>query len=272
MEQPAAFNVLRGSSTTDLILASDFAATTGRTVGSFSDLIPRLKTGYAVWETRPPAPGDRSADDHLDRWAADVRASGLTVRAVLGYCVGSVFGAGLVERVSAWQEPPMLIVFDPEVPHPALLHRHYLDAVTALAGFMTAAQVEAARREGDVALAEKLAMTELAKVLSDLIVAYGEPALAGIGLAADRSAELLGGFRAFLSYLVSAAELDPSRGWAAATSITSATEHNGLNTLPADRREGAVAREILFDLPHPELLRDPDVAAAVEGLLTERER
>ncbi|ROO87034.1 hypothetical protein EDD29_4623 [Actinocorallia herbida] len=272
MAQPVAFNVLRGSSTADLILASDFAAATGRTVGSFSDLIPKVPTSEAVWETRPPAPGDRSADDHLDRWAAEARASGMTVRCVLGYCVGSVFGAGLVERISAWQEPPALIVFDPEAPHPALLHRHYLDAIGALTGFLTADQATAARTDGDAALAERTAMPELAKVLSDLVVAHGEPALTRIGLAADRSAELLGGFRAFLSYLVSAAELDPGRGWAAATAITSASEHNGLNTLPAGRREGVVAREIRFDLPHAELLRAPEVAAAVHDLLIEGAR
>ncbi|POM24530.1 hypothetical protein BTM25_31590 [Actinomadura rubteroloni] len=272
MEQPAAYNVLRSSASADLILASDFSATTGRTVGSFSDLIPKVSTSCAVWETRPPAPGDRTAEDHLDRWAADVRASGLTVRRVLGYCVGSVFAAGLAERVAAWQEAPGLIVFDPEVPHPALLHRHFQDAVGALAGFMTAAQVETARREGDAALRDIDGMPELAATLSGLVVAHGEPALAAIGLAPDRAAELLGGFGAFLSYLVSAAELDPARGWATATAITSATEHNGLNTLPDAVRAGTVAREVRFDLPHAELLRDAGVVAAINDLLDEEER
>ncbi len=272
MGQPAAYNVLRGSTTGNLILASDFSATTGRTVGSFSDLIPKVETGCAVWETAPPDPADKTARDHLDRWTADVRASGHRVTAVLGYCVGSVFAAGLAARVATWQDAPRLIVFDPERPHPELLHRHYCDAIGALAGFLRPGRADAARADGDRALHEISNMPDLAVALSDLVVAYGEPALTGVGLAADRTAELLGGFRAFLSYLVSAAELDPREGWATATAITSATQHNGLNTLPPGERDGTVAREIVFDLPHAELLRDANVVAAVSDLLGEVDR
>ncbi|MFI6157932.1 hypothetical protein ACIBCA_35210 [Kitasatospora sp. NPDC051170] len=278
MDLPRTYNVLREADSEELILASDFSATTGRTVGGFGDLVPRLRTDLTVWETAPPPTGaelDMTAADHVDRWAADVRASGRPVRAILGYCVGSVFAAGLAERIADWQPAaPRVIVFDPEHPHAPLLHRHYGDALGVMASLMSAEDLATARRAGDEALKLQTGgggdgdLAALAATLSGLVLDHGDRAFAQAGLDAARRAELLGTFRSFLYYLVCASQLDAGPVWRTATAITSLSPHNGLNSLAPDHRDGVVAEEIRFDLPHADLLRDAGVARAVDVLLS----
>jgi hypothetical protein len=267
---PAAHNVLCSTASGALAVGSDYSATTGRTVGSFSDLVPNLRPVDTFWETAPPPAGTEdgmSAAQHLDRWAADLRTDGRPVRTVFGYCVGSVFAAGLVERIAGWQaEPPTVVLFDPEVPHAALLHRHYTDALGVMRRALTAEEYDRADAAGRQSLAEAADLRRLAVALSDLLVRTGDGAFARAGLDARRRGELLGTFRGFLLYLVAAAEIDPAPVWSGAVAISSTSPHNGLNTLPAAQRAGTVAREVRVDLPHAELLRDPAVAGAVRDL------
>src|SRR5688572_23564082 len=82
---PESFYVHSRSETAELAIASDFYATTGRTVGAFTDLVPRLEADLAVWETLTPPAGTEigmTAGDYLDRWLADVRASDHVVHTV----------------------------------------------------------------------------------------------------------------------------------------------------------------------------------------------
>lgn len=276
MVLPASYNVLHDADSDELILASDFSATTGRTVGGFGDLVPQLTTGLSVWETAPPATGTdvgMTASDHMERWTADIRADGRPVHAILGYCVGSVFAAGIAEKIAAWQPAvPRIIVFDPEHPHAALLHRHYGDALNAMGKMLSAEEGERARSAGEEALkheagADSGGLSGLATTLSDLVFEFGDPAFALAGLDANRRAELLGTFRSFLFYLVCASQIDAGPMWKRATAITSRTSHNGLNVLSPESRSGVVAEEIRFDLPHADLLRDTVVARAVDELL-----
>jgi hypothetical protein len=275
MNLPSSYNVLRDVDSDELILASDFSASTGRTVGGFSDLVPRLAAGHPVWETAPPPAGtgaEMTAADYIERWTADIRADGRRVHAILGYCVGSVFAAGIAEKVTEWQSAPRVILFDPEQPQAALLHRHYRDALDALGKTLTDKEQEHARSAGEDALKHAASdgsggLPELAGTLSDLLSGTGDPALARTGLAEGRRCELFGTFRSFLFYLVSASGLDATRVWKTATVISSLSPRNGLNVLPPESRSGVVAHEIRFDLPHADLLRDADVARAVDGLL-----
>lgn len=275
MGLPSSYNVLRDEDSDELILASDFSATTGRTVGSFSDLVPQLTTRHSVWETTPPPAGTNAgmtATDHIERWTTDIRADGRLVRAILGYCVGSVFAAGIADKVTEWQPEPRVILFDPEQPHAALLHRHYSDALGALGKMLTSEEREHARVAGEDALKHEASdnsggLAELATTLSDLLFEVGDPALARAGLDAGRRGELLSTFFSFLSYLVSAAGFDACRTWQRATAISSLSPHNGLNVLSPGSRPGVVADEIRFELPHTDLLRDPGVARTVDRLL-----
>jgi hypothetical protein len=198
----------------------------------------------------------------------DVRTPGVQVRSVLGYCVGGVFAAKLAECVAAWQgTPPQVILFDPERPHKALLHRHYGDAINVISAHMSPAEAGEARRAGEEAMRQTDDLDKIAETLGKLVAELGGPVFERVGLDARRRAELTGTFSSFLSYLVAAAELDPSRVWANAAAISSATLHNGLNSLPPQQRAGVVEKEIRFDLEHAGLLRNERVAQAVKELL-----
>jgi hypothetical protein len=268
---PRAFHVQSRVDSTKLIIASDFFAAVGRAGGGFGDLVPRLRANLSVWETAPPPAGTEvgmSAGDHMDRWLADVRASGHVVHAVFGFCVGSVFAAALVEQIATWQgQAPRLIVFDPERPHAALLHRHFGDALRLISKALSTDDMAAAIRAGEAATAASSGLAELATRLSDILTETGDPALRKAGLNAGRRAELLDTFSSFLSYLAASSAIDPTRTWLDATAISSATPRNGLNVLPAGQRAKTVAREIRFDVQHTDLLRSADVAQTVRELL-----
>lgn len=255
-----------------MILTADFSAT-GRTVGSFSDLFKFFPSDFMVWETVPPKPGDErgmTATDHVDRWLSDLQGRDLHIHAILGYCVGAVFAARLAEYVREWQEvAPTLILFDPERPDARLLRRHYDDALSVISAVMTPAEVDAARRGGEEAVRDNEDLSKVAHALSDLVIAVSGPVFARAGLDVVRRTELTGTFSSFLSYLVAASEIDPTQTWTNAVAISSASPGNGLNVLPRSARNGIVAREIRFDLPHGELLRDKDVAHAMCELLNE---
>jgi|tagenome__1003787_1003787.scaffolds.fasta_scaffold20952623_2 hypothetical protein len=276
MDLPTSYNVLRDADSDELILASDFSATNGRTVGGFGDLVPQLTTGRPIWETAPPpaeTDAGMSAADHVERWTADIRTNGRRVHAILGYCVGSVFAAGIAEKVAEWQDAaPRVILFDPERPHAALLHRHYGDAVSAMEKLLSSEERAKARGAGQDALEHEATggggLPELAATLTGLVAEFGDLAFARAGLDASRRSQLLTTFRSFLFYLVSASAIDASRVWKRATAISSLSPLNGLNVLPPQARAGTVAEEIRFHLPHADLLRDASVAQVVDGLLS----
>lgn len=106
MPSPAVWNVvLDAASGTDVVLATDFPVT-GRNEGGFVDLTPGLGLDCALWQTVAPVRvpgGGVSEDEYLAPWLTEVAASGRTVRAVLGYCAGSVFAGALAERIAATQ-------------------------------------------------------------------------------------------------------------------------------------------------------------------------
>jgi hypothetical protein len=267
---PAAHNVLRTGTSSDLVISADFPAT-GRTVASFSALFagPDAPLPAAtVWETAPPPVGGEvgmSGADHVDRWLGDI-ADPDRVRAVVGFCVGAVYAAALAERLGPAGRVP-LVLFDPERPDPDLLLRHYNGVVEGLAAFCSADEQAAALDAGRRARREHEDMAKLAAVLGELFAEHGAPPLRRTGLDERRREELAGTFSAFIGYLVAAAELDPVPAWRRATAVSSSTLHSGLNPLrPADRAT-LVARELRFGIPHTDLLRDREVARACRDLL-----
>ncbi|MFG2353525.1 hypothetical protein [Streptomyces sp. NPDC048521] len=264
------WNVLSGDGKTAPALASDFPAT-GRTVAGFGDLVRGLgDAAPALWETAPPRPGQEAGmtgEDYLRHWQAGAASAG-PVRAVLGFCVGSVFAAGLAAEIGRLQgEAPRLVLFDPERPDVDLLHRHYHELIGGLAPMLSPDEIDEARRAGQETRRAHTAMRPLAEDLCELFRKYGEPAFRRTGLDAERGAEVVATFASFLGYLVAASDLDPRPAWADAVAISSATPHSGLNPLPPQERSTLVAREIAFDLPHTELLRDTGVARTVSQLL-----
>lgn len=266
MPAPESWKVLADGSSGELILAVDFAVT-GRPEASFSDLAPKLGSEPTIWESLPPpvsVGGDMTGADYLDRWLADVRASGREVRAVVGYCVGAVFACAIREHIATWQPvPPQLIVFDPESPLVPSLFRDYLGAIRMLASILTPEEVAAADEAGAAALqAGGDDFGTVGAELSRLFKETSNIAFDRVGLDEELREELTGTFGSFVQYLIAARQVDPLAGLAHATAITSSRSSHGA---------ALAAREIRFDMDHEEVLRDDRVARAVRDVLAEHD-
>ncbi|MFC9912498.1 hypothetical protein [Streptomyces sp. NPDC059862] len=270
MSTPAAHSVLRRSGDGELVVAADFG-TAGRPSATFTELVTALRTDLTFWETMPPPYGHEagmSAADHVARWVRDIRDSRLPVRAVIGFCSGSVYAAALIEEISRWQKTPLLILIDPDLAERHMVIGHYERFMTArLSPVLTAEAVEAAVRAGRDADASAKTPLDLAAELGTLCRRILPDACERGGMTGERSRELAEIFAGYLHWLAAGAELDPRPAWRAATALNSATEGFGLDAFPEEERAGLVARVIDFDIPHLELMRTPEVARTIEGLL-----
>ncbi|MGX7829582.1 hypothetical protein ACTG9Q_31270 [Actinokineospora sp. 24-640] len=271
---PAVWNVLReAESAEDLVLAADFPVT-GRNEGGFLELVPGLGLDCAVWQTVAPklAPGcGVSTEDYLAPWLDAVTASGRRVRAVLGYCAGSVFAGALAQRVARAQgSEPVVVVFDPELVDVPTVHLQFGRVVGNMTTVLS--EDEAASL---AATAEKLAEdrtatpAEFAAELHAEFRPVGITALRRAGMDEDYAGELVDLVGSFMTYLGVAAALDPRPGWSKATVFTSTSPRSGLNRMRATPgiAEIATGDEVRVEVEHRDLLRDPAAAEAVSRLL-----
>ncbi|MFI0742240.1 hypothetical protein ACH4PU_29840 [Streptomyces sp. NPDC021100] len=254
--------------TDGVVLAVDYPFT-GRPEAGFSDLAPLLDTEYALWESVPPGDGaGGAARDYLDHWYTAAAADGRPVRAVMGFCAGSVYAAALAERLAAERgEAPRIVLFDPEFPDAITVYWQFHKVIDGLAVVLRPDEVTAAQQAGR-RVSEKT--DDLRLLRERLLEVFREAAATAFdraGLDAVRREEFTATVTAFMSYLVAAAGIDARDGWPAATAISSATPTNGLNLLPEERRAGRVAREIRFDLAHADLLRTAEVGKTVADLI-----
>ncbi|MGW0548882.1 hypothetical protein [Streptomyces altiplanensis] len=267
---PAAHNVLKNVDGADIVLAADFG-TAGRPSATFTELVAQLSSPFTFWETMPPPHGEEagmSAAQHVERWIRDVEKSGRTVRAVIGFCSGSVYAAALVEELSRRQEKPGLILIDPDLAERHMVIGHYERFMTArLSSVLPAHEVEAAVRAGHDADESAATALELAAELGKLCLRILPDACERGGMTGERSQELAEIFTSYLHWLAAGSELDARRVWREATAVNSRSEGFGLDAFPEEERAGLVARVVDFDLPHLELMRTPEVAALVDELL-----
>ncbi|MFB6888401.1 hypothetical protein ACFCX4_03695 [Kitasatospora sp. NPDC056327] len=270
MKTPVAHSVLREADGGGLVVLADFG-TAGRPSATFTELVEGLRTEATFWETMPPPYGEEEGLDaagHVARWTADVRASGLPVRAVIGFCSGSVYAAALVEEISRWQDRPRLVLIDPDLAERRMVIEHYERFMTArLSPVLAPEEVAAALREGREADAAAATALDLAAGLGVLCRRILPPACERAGMSGERSTELALIFAAYLHWLAAGAEVDPRPVWKEATALNSATEGFGLDAFPPAARPGLVGTVVEFDLPHLELMRDPGVAECVDELL-----
>jgi hypothetical protein len=262
MARLESWRALNKGSPDELILTIDFNMT-GRKEASFRDLAPKLDQNLTIWESvMPPEElvSGMTGDDYADRWLDECRSSGHTVRAVLGYCVGSVFASVLAARISQWQaQPPRLIVFDPEWPVIPTLYRDFLRSTEQFVSIMPAEDLAAARQAGLAALQD--CGDDFGAVGTALVRSLEEPAnraLDRLGLTPALRTEFTGAFGSFVSYLTKARQVDYEPGMAVATAITSSRSSGGARL---------AAREIRFDISHGDMLRDERVAQAVRDVL-----
>ncbi|MFB6892909.1 hypothetical protein ACFCX4_26755 [Kitasatospora sp. NPDC056327] len=267
MALPGAWNVLRAAEGPGLVLACDFPATS-RPVATFAELTELLTADHTFWETAPP-PGSAgpTGADLVARWLDDVRTAGTPVHAVLGFCTGALYAGALAERIAGWQDPPRLILLDPEPARAGMLADSYDTLITRrLAGLLgpeeTAEAVRAGHRldlDGD--------LPRLAEQYAGLVRAAVEPAFARAGLPADRIAEFIGISTSYLYWIAAADALDDRARWAGATAVNSAGPDAGLHCYAPADRVGLVARAIHLDVSHAGLMRSTETARVVDDLL-----
>jgi hypothetical protein len=236
-------------------------------------LVTNLKTDFRIWETVPPEPGSESARSgagYVEHWAQRLERERPQVQAVMGFCAGSVYAAALAERISTWQDEPILLLLDPELSTPQTLMWQFQKVVGFLAAGLNEQEMALAAEQGRQIYESAPDLRTLKDGLVELTRVAGEPALIRSGLDESRRAELIGVFSSFLQYLSAAGEIDPVQRWRAATALCSSSPLSGLNamrTAGMGADQVSVAREVTFEVEHAVMLADKDVAAAVSDLL-----
>jgi hypothetical protein len=269
MTTPDSYLVLRKADSGRLILAADYAAT-GRTTATFHDLVDLLETDYTIWETAPLPCGSEpgvTGVDQVDRWERDVRASGLTVHAIIGFCAGGVYAAALADRVSSWQDAPRLILLDPGLVKRTMPVEHVGGLLRRLTGTFTPeqlAEAQAALRTADATANDPLELAaNLAGWCRDVIV----PALRRAFHSPQASADFVQLIIGYLHWLGGAAQLDPRARWREATALNSASPNFGLHLASPEERPTLVGSVTYYDVQHADLMRTPEIGAAVDALL-----
>jgi hypothetical protein len=258
-----------GENPQGVVLAVDFDVT-GRVEARFSDLMPNLGIGDTIWETIPPPVRTERAwtgSEYVDHWARAALQTDLPVRALLGFCAGSVYAAALAERISQVQAPPLLVLFDPELSVPQTLLWQFFKIVGFMSGTIPAAEATALREAGQRAYDECAQVGELQAALSGLLRERGEVAFAQAGLDRRLRGELLDIIDSCLCYLAAASQLDPLDQWKSAVAIGSSSPMSGLRGMRRAGTEVTVAREIDVAADHATMLGDAEVAAVVRSLL-----
>jgi hypothetical protein len=270
MTTPDSCNVLRKADNGQLVVAADFAAT-GRPTATFHELVELLQAEYTIWETAPVPYGEErgmTGADQAARWERDIRASGLRVHAVLGFCAGNVYAGELAGRIAAWQEPPRLILLDPGRATRRMVVEHIESVIGRLASTFTPdalAEARQAVRDADESLPDVLALVDrLAGLCRDVVL----PALMRAFHSRQASTEFTTIITGYLYWLAGATQLDPRPVWAGATALNSTSTNYGLYLTPPEEREALVASATYYDVTHGNMMRTPEIAAAVDKLLS----
>jgi len=255
-----------GSDPANTVLAVDFDAT-GRQEARFSDMLPRLGGGLTLMETVPHT-AVSNAVELVEQWVQPHEEARTQVRAVLGYCAGAVFAATLAERIAEWQsEPPMLLLFDPEISDPRSLLWQFYKTVGIMSSTLGEQDAAAARERAQQICEANADMDKISQELAVLVREIGGPALARAGLGEARRDELFTVFASFLRYLALASQINPLDQWRSAVAFSSTSPLNGMRAMRTGGIFVDVAREIETDVEHDRLLADEKVADAVRRLL-----
>ncbi|MGW1375087.1 hypothetical protein ACWD6P_12550 [Streptomyces sp. NPDC002446] len=261
---PDAWKVLNDGGPGDLVLAVDYAST-GRRESSFFDIVPHLPADQTVWETTQPELGretEMGGPEYVARWLRPVKESGRRVRAVMGYCVGSVFAAALAEEIGRIQsEPPAVLMFDPSVPVSVNLRHDFCNVIDHYAAILTEDEVRHCKAEAHRLFDEDDDFDRLGKRYSRMFEEVVETAFVRSELDVELGRELSDTFVSFVRYLVAARQVDPSRVWSQGTAVSSR------DSTPAADLAG---HELQFDIDHLDILRDTGVGRAVTELLAAR--
>jgi hypothetical protein len=239
----------------DLVLCLDFPG--GRAVAGFPELAAGMPADTTFLHNQ------RASADPLavcvDRWVAELAATGRPVRAVLGFCAGTALATRVADAIAANGPPPRVVLFDAVPTTGDSLAGQLPSALDPSARYLTADELADARD-----LSEQLATTypdDLPRIAATLTDRYDQLMRA----VADRLSlheftfkELTDGFTAYLDYLV----LTGEGGFDMRSATPLFVCSDGYEPPVED------ARTITLDINHADLLRAPEAHKLVADLLT----
>lgn len=238
----------------DLVLCLDFPG--GRAAAGFAELAAGVPAGGCFLHVRQASAGPLAVC--VDRWVAEVTSTGRPVRAVLGYCAGAALATRVADALAATGPPPMVVLFDAAPTTGSSLASQFTSAVESSAGHLTADELADAR-----GLSEQLVAAypdDLPRIAAALTGQYDRlmrAVGARLSLPGFLLNDLIGGFTAYVNYLLLAGEGGFDMRTTTPLFLTSADYEPPV--------EGA--RTIALDIGHDDLLRDPEVHELVADLL-----
>lgn len=245
----------------DLVLAVD-ADGTARRGATFHDFASTLDSSCDIRLPLMPDLATLRSGGLVEKWSHGIDQWGSDVRAIVGYCAGSLFALSLAGRVKDscgfW---PEVILFDPERPTAEAFLR---DAIEALAGMSA---LEPAQRESYVQQAHRSVLeheADFEQCVYGLIELYGAACAANfarLGLSPDIADELANAFASYGYYLLDASHI-PSEElqWANATVLLSS----------GAKSDDFGCNEVRIDVDKSELLRSEAAAIQFRKILERR--
>jgi hypothetical protein len=239
----------------DLVLCLDFPG--GRAVAGFPELAAAVPIDASFLHNERASVGPLAVC--VDRWVAELTASGRPVRAVLGFCSGSALATRVADAIAATGSAPRVVLFDAVPTTGDSLAGQLPSALESSARHLTADELADARD-----LSEQLAATHpddlplIAATLTDRYDRLMRAVADRLSLHEFTFKELTDGFTAYLDYLL----LTSEGGFDMRSATPLFVCSNGYEPPVED------SRTIMLDIDHAGLLRAPEAHKLVADLLT----
>lgn len=239
----------------DLVLCLDFPG--GRAVAGFPELAVAIPVDVSFLHN------ERARAEPLpvcvDRWVAELTATGRPVRAVLGFCSGCALATRVADAVAATGPAPMVVLFDAVPTTSESLAEQLPAALESSARHLTEDELADARD-----LSEHLAATYpddlpwIAATVTDRYDRLMHAVASRLSLHESLVQQLTDGFTAYLDYLL----LTSEGGFDTRSTTPLFVCSNGYEVPTED------AQTIMLDVDHADLLRAPEAHKLVADLLT----
>lgn len=252
-----AWTQIRDGASGSVALAVDFDGS-GRREATFRDFVKILPGEFPVWHAVSP-PDNEDAPltppQYIDWWLTLPQAG---VRAVFGYCAGSVFASALADALAerTGTRPPV-VLFNPGTPTITTLDRDFSGVVAGLTILTDDERALLLDRAGSIREQHAADFHEVCRQYLALYLEGCATSFERFGIDAEVGAELTQLFRGYIRYLVAANDTGYRDHWARATALT-AREQAG---------NGFSAAETVLDLTRADLLRDSATAELTYQLL-----
>jgi hypothetical protein len=239
----------------DLVPCLDFPG--GRAVAGFPELAAAVPIDASFLHNERASVGPLAVC--VDRWVAELTATGRPVRAVLGFCSGTALATRVADAIAATGSAPRVVLFDAVPTTADSLAGQLPSALESSARHLTADELADARD-----LSEQLAATYpddlplIAATLADRYDRLMRAVADRLSLHEFTFRELTDGFTGYLDYLV----LTSEGGFDMRSTTPLFVCSNGYEP------PGENARTIMLDINHADLLRAPEAHKLVADLLT----